>query len=1248
MIVKPNWDIFKSKFSENPQTNFEYFCNLLFCIEHKKPYGIFRYKNQVGIETKTIEDINGDIVGWQAKFYSDSLSSHKDDLMGTIEKAKNNNDSITKIIFYTNSEFGNGKNGKDPKAKADAEAKAEELNIKLEWRTAYYFESQFVSSTNKDIACHFFTDESIYDQINQKRTHTERILNNIRTQIIFNSNNYEIDRSDVIQKIESTLVSHKVSILSGIGGVGKTAIIKQLYEKVKDDIPFLYFRGNEFQVNQVDELFGKYTLEDFLRIHENYKTKVIVIDSAEKLLDIDNQDPFKDFITTFISNKWNIIFTTRHNYLDDLNFQLKEILQVIHNHINIDILSNDELANISKDLDFQLPKDNKLLSFIRNPFYLNKYLSSYTNGEVSYIDFKKNIWKKNITTSTLEKCFLDFAFERAKKGGLYIEIECSDGSLENLRQNGVLEHETSLGYFISHDIYEELALEKIINKEFITQANIESFFEKIGSSLPIRRAFRNWLSDKLYFKENIDDITDTIIDSSSSIENHWKDELLVSILLSDNSDTFFEYFNEELLENNYALLNRISFLLRIACKEIDTNLLLSLGIKYDEIRATNSFFTQPKGAGWKSYINYIYKNLDDLELDTVKFILPILNDWNNKTKHGTVTKASALIALKYYELINQDDSYIEDICKIIINGSSEIKADLSSLFDDIIDKKSIARQDEYYELIKMILLKSFDSLEIYKNLPNKVLELAKLFWIKPQEKKQKVVDIFQSYERIEVEDAFNLASKYENDYFPPSASQTPIYFLLKSHFKITLDFIIGFINESVEHYAKSTWEYKGDIKQVDIELDENTHIKQYHSQALWNMYRGSSSYPCMPDLLQSIHMALEKFLLECGKNLKTKGLNVLLKNLLKDSKSSSISAIVTSVVLAYPSKTFETAIILFKTKEFIQVDYVRQINELRTKILYSIGAGFNYSNKIYEDERLKTCEDKHRESHLEHIFLNYQLFITNEVSKNELSRRQNILWEILDSYYENITSPENQEYEEQLWRIALSRIDSRNLEREVLEINKANNSVKIALTPKNLPQDLVQLQEETKNDNKLKYLPLANWARNKIEGNENHNKYKEFEEIPLLALKQIRELLTISGEDRNRFIFSNETFAHVCIIYLKEYSHKLSDEDKEFCINILIEQAKSPLLNNYNHQLDNGVQEAIENLPIIIKSFLQHEEYVRIILLLNLFMNKEIIKSSIHSINTYFLIDIDIFISAFLFFKPIFTKFIMSPDKSTN
>ena len=101
-MVKPNWDIFNSKFSENKRDNFEWFCYVLFCKEYNKPFGIFRYKNQSAIETEPLE-IGTEVIGFQSKFYDGTISSnHKDELIDTIANAKRDYPNITKIIFYIN------------------------------------------------------------------------------------------------------------------------------------------------------------------------------------------------------------------------------------------------------------------------------------------------------------------------------------------------------------------------------------------------------------------------------------------------------------------------------------------------------------------------------------------------------------------------------------------------------------------------------------------------------------------------------------------------------------------------------------------------------------------------------------------------------------------------------------------------------------------------------------------------------------------------------------------------------------------------------------------------------------------------------------------------------------------------------------------------------------------------------------------------------------------------------------------
>ena len=208
-IIKPNWDIFKTKFSENPQKNFELFCNLLFCKEFDKPFGIFRYKNQAGLETNPIT-VDDEIVGWQAKFYDTKLSDNKADLIGTIEKAKKYYPNINRIVFYTNKDWGQGKNQNKSQIQLEVEQKATEEGIKLDWRTAYFFESTFVTIDNSLIAKHFFSlDKSIITVIEGKEEHTEFILNEIQTEIEFNTQKIEIDRSKALEDIEENLMKNK-------------------------------------------------------------------------------------------------------------------------------------------------------------------------------------------------------------------------------------------------------------------------------------------------------------------------------------------------------------------------------------------------------------------------------------------------------------------------------------------------------------------------------------------------------------------------------------------------------------------------------------------------------------------------------------------------------------------------------------------------------------------------------------------------------------------------------------------------------------------------------------------------------------------------------------------------------------------------------------------------------------------------------------------------------------------------------
>ncbi len=286
--------------------------------------------------------------------------------------------------------------------------------------------------------------------------------------------------------------------------------------------------------------------QDFVYAHKDEVNVTVVIDSAEKILDLKNRDPFKEFLSVLIENKWRIIFTTRDNYLSDLNYEFIEIYKIAPLNINLPVLELDELNSLSAKLNFLLPKDEKLINLIRTPFYLSEYLRFYNdNFVVSYTNFREELWNRTITRAkpTREQCFMKVALERVNNGQFFVAPNCETSILDDeLVKDGILGYESPHGYFITHDIYEEWALEKIIENEFNRKINNKAFFENIGQSLPVRRSFRKWVSEKLLLEDDrIRDFIEEIIGENDN-ESFWEDEVIISVLLSDYSKTFFTTF----------------------------------------------------------------------------------------------------------------------------------------------------------------------------------------------------------------------------------------------------------------------------------------------------------------------------------------------------------------------------------------------------------------------------------------------------------------------------------------------------------------------------------------------------------------------------------------------------------------------------------------------------------------------------------------------------------------------------------
>ena len=142
-MIEINWNIFRAKFNGKEQIMFENLCYLLFCVEFKQDSGVFRYKNQTGIETEPIEH-EGKVVGFQAKFYETKISDNVNNLKDSIDKAKNKNPNLNKILFYINQEFSESsiKSQKEPQYKVNIEEYEQAKGLEIEWRVPSHLERQ--------------------------------------------------------------------------------------------------------------------------------------------------------------------------------------------------------------------------------------------------------------------------------------------------------------------------------------------------------------------------------------------------------------------------------------------------------------------------------------------------------------------------------------------------------------------------------------------------------------------------------------------------------------------------------------------------------------------------------------------------------------------------------------------------------------------------------------------------------------------------------------------------------------------------------------------------------------------------------------------------------------------------------------------------------------------------------------------------------------------------------------------------
>ena len=421
-------------------------------------------------------------------------------------------------------------------------------------------------------------------------------------------------------------------------------------------------------------------------------------------------------------------------------------------------------------------------------------------------------------------------------------------------------------------------------------------------------------------------------------------------------------------------------------------------------------------------------------------------------------------------------------------------------------------------------------------MPEEVVHLALAKWIRPPVVRSR-------YERhTGVEPYFGLEEQHGYRTGPPSAFQGPFLFLLQSHPTHGINLILELINTTTERYAHSWLDSnKGDpISQITVRLNNGREIKQFISGRLWGAYRGLHT---QPGVLQSSLMALEKWLFDLAD--KDKDITGYFDQLLSQSNSCAITAVLCSVAAGHPEKLGKHLLPLLRTKEFIEYDMSRTMGE--SSIIPDVGSAMGFPEmvdwKIHIDEREKAAKMPHRQHHLELLALNLQ---TGSL-KGEVQQ-------IIDEHRRCLPPKDSQTDTERTWRLALHRMDLRQYKAE-----KADEEGKVLIAPVPPEQDIQEMQSRVlpEIEQRLQVSYVGLWARHEFHsGPTDKSAFENWNKAIEWAQETYKSLLEEPDEEE-KLGLAGPTY--IAALSTRDHLSELNPEEITWCHDILMEKISQGL-----------------------------------------------------------------------------------------
>lgn len=1120
----PDWQTFAYKYRGREEKAFEDLARTLFCQEMGIMAGLFQRMNHKGNEADVIRR-EGKVIGFQAKFFTNGIDAGQ--IIRSMREAKEGNPDQTHYYIYCNKAFGNPKRGAKTQKEESIEQVAEQLGLTLVWK----FDKAILdeAAAEKWIYDVFFNvDGTLENLVREEQQHTEVAFSGIKYVCPFKGNEIHVKRDSLVSCIENQQAS-SIFVLYGDGGSGKTAILHEFFDKYRRIFPICYRKATSLNVKNLSEVFHQgdpYSFTSFKEAYRGNERKFFIIDSAEHLDEIEDGTILPALLKGLMEDGWCILFTVRNVFLSELlNLLSCGLGGAQVGKAEVGLLGAEELKQLAREYELPLPQDSTLRDRIRNLFYLNLYTQYYEeiDPKSSESSFMKLVWDKKIRGKNnqfgylREKEFESFVAERIRTGSFFLpQTQFTSKAFYSLVSDEIIADDPASGFFITHDIFEEWGLYRMVDKCWREAEGVQDFFSKLGDTRSIRRAFRLWLKDKL--SEDLDSIHSiTRAAFSSEMPGLWKDDVLCAVLLSDKVDVILGKYEKQILNNIDGFGEKVEWALRVGCQYVT-------GVESYKDSFVPLF--APIGKGWSYIIDLLYNHKEAVN---IAMWLPLLNDWTKHDGEGETCRKAGLLALAYYS----SDAYLRDVVNDgiknyvnqIIDHSARVIADeLSAVLC-----RNMQERKQSDPLVHFILRDSKTAVKIHYTLPSVVAVMCLYYW-----RYNGPADRAYLYRYGLVEDTTSFP------YYPADADKTPTLSLLKANEPVAVRFIIDLMNYCVERYPN--YGIKDDLEKIEVSDSKGRNNWQWHSWALWEIHCQDIVKPT-PFSLQCVHTALERHLLEMSEQGKFQEVEDVMQRLLFECHSSSVSAVVASVVVAYPNEYWKEALILFRTLEFLLID-----TERASLQHYGL-TDYDFIKRILLEEAYRcSCGQVFKSYCLESILFRYQFDGSRILDGEQNETFIQTIYGIIDDHRKR--QDETIKHEKLLLE-HLSCIDRRRVTDDMFKDELGREE---ELDPWSRERMINQR--------------LLKWAQAGFKGETLSN--SEYTDNPTKAIHEVKALK------------DNYSLEWVCACLLESYHKKLKPEDLMWCKEVVekrLEDRESEI-NGFD-----GSMACVQVLPTLIMLF---------------------------------------------------------------